>query len=252
MRKRMWAVIACLILSGCRLYEPPRYQRLHLPAGSQTIRVLMIGDSLTYYNDLPGLLQQLSGKEAKPIYVEQITTPGASLALQWNINHAQGRIAEGHWDYVVLQEYSRKPVTDPDDAMKYIRRFNDQITRGGAKTMLFENWTVRGKSDEYDALYDFYQNACDETAAAAAPIGTAWRNCREHHPKISLLLDDRHPTDEGTYLAACVLYDVIYHKRASALRMDLDGPDLPRETKILLRRIADETVIPPVRNPTTS
>ena len=64
-----------------------------------------------------------------------------------------------------------------------------------------------------------------------APIGTAWRNCKTSKPEVSLLLDDRHPTDEGTYLAACVLYDVIYQKRSAALRLDLDGPDLARETK---------------------
>ena len=244
----MWAVIACLILSGCRLYEPPRYERLHLPAGSQTVRVLMIGDSLTYYNDLPGLLQQLSAREAKPIYIEQITTPASSLAFHWNVNGAPARIRNGHWDYVILQEYSRKPVTDPDAALESIRQFNDAVTRAGAKTILFENWPTRGHDDEYFTLHDFYEDAADQTGAIIAPIGTAWRNASDP----TLLLDDRHPTDAGTYFSACVLYDVIYHKPSSALQMDLHGPDLPAETKKTLRRIADQTVIPPARHPTTS
>jgi len=252
MLKQLLAVITCVILGGCRLYEPPRYERLHLPAGSHTIRVLMIGDSLTYYNDLPGLLQQLSAREVKPIYVEQITTPAASLAFHWRVNAAEGRIAKGHWDCVVLQEYSRKPVTEPDDSMEDIRRFNEAIAEAGAKTILFENWTLRGKDDDYISLRAFYQQAMDETGAVIAPIGSAWRKCRANHSNIPLFLDDRHPTDAGTYLAACVLYDVIYHKPSSALRMDLKGPDLTYETKKLLRRIADETVNPSAGNPKAS
>jgi hypothetical protein len=118
--------------------------------------------------------------------------------------------------------------------------------------ILFENWTVRDRNDDLPALHDFYQQAIDANAAIMAPIGTAWQNCRASYPEISLLLDDRHPNDAGTYLAACVLYDVIYHKPSSELRMDLDGPDLPRETKKTLRQIADQTVIPPHRSPTTS
>jgi hypothetical protein len=153
---------------------------------------------------------------------------------------------------VILQEYSRKPITDPEDAIKYIRRFDDAIMRAGAKTILFENWTVRQKDDEYPALHAFYLDAMDEIAAIVAPIGTAWRKFREDRPGAPLLLDDRHPTDQGTYLAACVLYDVIYHKRSSALRMDLKGPNLPYETKKLLRQIADDTVNPPADNPKAS
>ena len=195
----------------------------------------------------------------EPIYIEQITTPYSSLKFHWNVNNAQARIARGHWDYVILQEFSRKPVTEPDDTAKYVSLFNEQTARSGGKTILFENWTLRGMDREYSTLYGVYRQLRDRTRAMIAPIGTAWRNCKTSRPDVSLLLDDRHPTDEGTYLAACVLYDVICQKPSTALRMDLDGPDLPRETKKALRRIADQTVEaegislnPPAGNPGAS
>src|SRR4051812_11837996 len=92
--------------TGCRLYEPPRYERLAIPAGAPAIRVLMIGDSLTYYNDMPGVLQQLSAREAKPIYIEPITTAGTSLWFHWNLDDSRNRIARGHFDFVILQDFS--------------------------------------------------------------------------------------------------------------------------------------------------
>jgi hypothetical protein len=233
-----------LLMSGCRLYEPPRYERLKLAPGQPTLRVLMIGDSLTYYNDLPGLVQQLSSGEAKPIYVEQVTTPNTSLKMHWNVGPAKSRIQDGHWDEVILQDFSRTAVTDPDECREYFRLFNDLIVRSGAKTMIFENWTWRDKPDEYDALYATYAQIRDETHASLAPIGEAWRICRSAHPEIELFIDDRHPTDAGTYLTACVLYDVLYRKKSSALPMELRGPELSREVKTALRQVADQTVFP--------
>jgi hypothetical protein len=217
---------------------------LKLSPGQPTLRVLMIGDSLTYYNDLPGLVQQLSSGEPNPIYVEQVTTPNTSLKFHWNVGPARSRIQEGHWDEVILQDYSRAPATDPDECLKYFQLFNDAVVKSGAKTIIFQNWTWRDKSDEYDALYATYAQIRDDAHATLAPIGEAWRMCKSARPDIELFVDDRHPNDAGTYLAACVLYDVLYHKKSSALPMELKGPALSMDVKTALRQIADQTVFP--------
>ncbi|HVT79463.1 MAG TPA: hypothetical protein VHM90_02305, partial [Phycisphaerae bacterium] len=70
---------------------------------------------------------------------------------------------------------------------------------------------------------------------------------RSQHPNIPLLLDDRHPTDAASYLAACVLYDVIYKKKSSDLPLTLPAPQLPQETRQLLRAIADQAVANPAQ-----
>ena len=93
-------------------------------------RVLMIGDSLTYYNDLPGLLGQFSSREAAPIYIEQVTGPLQSLQFHWDMGAAK-RVDDGHWDFVILQDYSRNPVTDPEGSLKSFQLFNDEISAGG-------------------------------------------------------------------------------------------------------------------------
>jgi hypothetical protein len=143
---------------------------------------------------------------------------------------------------VVLQDFSRKPVTDPEESMKYFSLFNEEIRRAGAKTIVFENWTRRDKDSEYAPLLAAYQRIQQHTGGIAAPVGTAWRDCELRRPDIHLLLDDRHPSDAGTYLAAAVLYDVIYGKRSRDLPAALKGPKLPAEVKMALRGFADDAV----------
>ena len=246
--RRSRPVLGLLLLlmafSGCRLYEPPRYERLKFAPGAPETRVLMIGDSLTYYNDLPGLLQQFSAGEAAPIFIEDHTTPLAALSQHWAMGDAAQRIATGRFDYVVLQDFSRKPVTDAEECLKYFVLFDEVVKRAGGKTLVFQNWTRRDLEKDYPALEKTYGTIIDRTQARLAPIGAAWKLCAAERPDIALLLDDRHPTDAGSYLAACVLYDVIYNKKSAALPADRPGPKLPASVLLALRSIADRTANP--------
>jgi hypothetical protein len=235
-------LLALVSLASCRLYEPARYQRLQFAPGRPQTRVLMIGDSLTYYNDLPGLLQQFSAGESAPIYLEQATAPLASLRFHWTRDKSVDRIRDGRFDFVILQDFSRKPVTDPDGALQSFLQFDAEIRKAGGKTIVFQNWTRRGLQDDYPALLNTYHRIVEQTGARLAPIGAAWKRCAAERPDITLLLDDRHPTDAGSYLAACVLYDVLYHKKSADLPTGIPGPKLSENVLTALRAIADRTV----------
>ena len=71
--------------------------------GGDAMRILMLGNSFTSSNDLPGLLVQLTGAR-----VIAHTRGGARLSEQLNPNtklgaKTQAALATEPWDYVVLQ-----------------------------------------------------------------------------------------------------------------------------------------------------
>ena len=75
-------------------------------SGDPTVyRVLFVGNSLTYFNDLPGTVAHLASSGVDSIEVESVAL--ANFAL---IDHAAGKsdavdiIRRGGWDYVVLQQ----------------------------------------------------------------------------------------------------------------------------------------------------
>lgn len=237
---RLGALLGFLwALAACRLYEPPRYARFTFAPGAPQTRVLMIGDSLTYYNDLPGMLQQFSVHEKSPIYIEQSTSPLVSLSFHWSLTRAVERIRTGRFDYVVLQDFSRRPAASPEDSLRDFDRFNKEVTRTGGQSIVFQNWTRVGLEQDYPALAATYARVIQRTGARLAPIGAAWKICAAEHGEIPLFLDDRHPTEAGSYLAACVLYDVLYQKKSADLPVDLPGPDLSPAIRQTLRGIAD-------------
>lgn len=51
-----------------------------------------------------------------------------------------------------------------------------------------------------------------------APVGPAWSTTVKTHPELSLWQEDgSHPTERGTYLAACVFYAVVFHESPDGL-----------------------------------
>src|ERR1043166_6791316 len=79
--------------------------------GPKEVRVLFIGNSYTYVNDLPKMIAALAraGKQP-PLVYERETPGGCTLEKHWKDGKAARKIAAGKWDYVVLQEHSLRPL----------------------------------------------------------------------------------------------------------------------------------------------
>jgi len=102
------------ILLLCLLFCPNFEQ-----GASQPKRILFIGNSLTYTNELPVLVQQLfvSLKQPKP-FVEGYTEPGASLGDHWQLPRTGKRIVEGKWDFLILQQGPSSLAASQKEFMK--------------------------------------------------------------------------------------------------------------------------------------
>ena len=82
------------------------------------MRILMLGNSFTFANDMPAMLAELTGAE-----VVHHTRGGARLAEQLNPKtktgaKTQAALENEFWDYVVLQEMSNGPVTSRNSFLK--------------------------------------------------------------------------------------------------------------------------------------
>jgi hypothetical protein len=177
------------------------------------LRVLFVGNSYTYVNDLPRILQTLAVEAREPRLpeVQAITPGGQTLAGHWAGGKAVDAIRKGGWDYVVLQEQSTRPIKAPDSMLVYGRRFIDEVKRAGARPLLFLTWARDSQPETQGALTAAYQRLAVETGAEVVPVGTAWQHVRAERPGLRLFLaDGSHPSPLGSYLAAAVFYGVLY------------------------------------------
>jgi hypothetical protein len=175
--------------------------------GTILLRILFIGNSLTATNDLPAVLEAFARAQGVTIETRTVAFSDHSLEDHWNRREARRAIAEGTWDYVVLQQgpsampESRRLLRD------YTARFAGEISRAGARSALFMVWPASGRIDDLPAVIESYRLAAHDVSALLLPVGDSWRRLWERDRTARLYGPDGfHPGALGTYLAALVMF----------------------------------------------
>jgi hypothetical protein len=150
--------------------------------------------------------------------------------MHWEEGNALKVLQQGKWDYVVLQEQSMLPITDPETMHKYARLFDAEIKKAGAKTIFFLTWARQNQPENQAKLNDAYLRIARELKAMVAPVGITWANAFKADSKIVFHIEDKsHPNPAGSYLAACVFYSIIYGKSPENLANRLEGIPVSHE-----------------------
>lgn len=219
------------------------------PQTETPLRVLFLGNSYTYYNDLPAMLATLAkASGGRPIEAKGVTRGGANLAEVWSLTSGLEEVRAGGWDYVVLQEQStlgqsyvdgRWGVNDPAGFWRWARFWQTEILRSGAKPVLYLTWG-RKLYPEFQTGLDYaYSEAARQLEATLAPVGLAWKRVRETAPDVELFdADGTHPSPTGTYLTACVFLEVFNGRTCEGPQAVLPVLRLTEETQQVLAAAA--------------
>jgi uncharacterized protein DUF4886 len=220
------------------------------------LRVLFVGNSFTFKNDLPALVHQLAAGDGgtRPIFAVQYTAGGWRLRRAARDDGLTKLLKEVRWDVVVLQEQSQIPSLSPDvlrrETYPFAHALQTKIAQARAHTLLFMTWGYRlgdrrnVSGDTYatmqSRLEEGYSDLGRELGAGVAPVGLAWAEALRRRPQLELWASDgRHPSLRGSYLAACVFYAVLSHREPTASRFT---GELPQADARFLQRVAADVV----------
>lgn len=107
----------------------------------------------------------------------------------------------------------------------------------------YDGWPEQGMNNygSMQAQINYgYATIAQELNAPMAPVGTAWESAIQH-PDLSLWQEDgSHPSEQGTYLAACVFYAAIFQE--SPVGLTYRGK-LSKVITQTLQTIASQTVL---------
>jgi len=233
----------CALLPGCD----------GASAGDPCTRILFIGNSYTYVNDLPATFTQLASAGGHRVQTGMAAEGGWTLAQHAGSAATIDMLTHSAWDDVVLQEQSELPAVEPSrSSVMYpaARQLVALVRKAGATPIFFLTWGHRNGWPE-NGLPDYgsmqaqldsgYLSIAGELGAPVAPVGVAWWTASRQAPLPDLWQSDgSHPTAQGTYLAACVFYALVFRQSPEGLGY-LD--DLPPDTAHALQSIAAHTVL---------
>lgn len=221
-------------------------------------KVLFIGNSFSDWNGpLPNAIQSIIKASGSGLQVDfTFKVKGMGILKEyatWESLGIMDEIKKGGWKYVVIQGWmdaidqkdsgtledgSVNPLESKgwpacqDTMLKYLRIMDQEITRVGAKTILYEpqvnSWNY---IEEFSRSHQTYTKLRNAVSVFYAPILDGWDAVREQFPSVSyecpnegstgfikyLYADCGHQNGNGMALDAMIFYSIFTHKSASTL-----------------------------------
>lgn len=249
-------------------------------AAAKDISFLMVGNSFTNANHLQEMIKSMLEEDlmfGSQVYAMRFRKPASRFAEDVLDPALASTIAERSWDWVILQEQSQIPAFigtyyDPTFqlSLNATVQMNSWIQKANAETVLLMTWGRRTDDFMYPELFPDFETmqtmlvngysimqktiSTPNRPVRMAPAGLAFQSVKDSIPKgvnasadgtaFSNLYasDGVHPSVEGSYLIACVVYATLTGNDPRKLTQYLGPKEIPADTRAKLREHAFQTV----------
>ena len=246
-------VLGCLFLIATAVVSAQPQQSVK-PGHNCTTRVLFLGNSYTYFNNVSAILSELAKAGHQCTVETRMVAPGGkTLRDHWESSASRQALDSQAWDFVVLQDQSTLGITFYFEAQTRVTSdelfrpaaelWANEIRKHHATPVFYLTWSRKATPADQAALNYAYIRAAKATRSLVAPVGLAWARVRQTDPNIDLYYHDgAHPSPAGSYLAACAIYATIFRAspvnlpaRISGAPVDLDTEQVePEKTTVLI------------------
>lgn len=221
-------------------------------------RLLYLGNSFTFCYASAWMLQRIAWSQGEYLDMALHLKGGQSFVKHCKLALTKEAIRDGNFDYAFLQDYStyfgRQGSGQSDDSMRgglklceMIREYSPEV-----KMVMEATWSYVGQDGKFggcfSSLDDFdkytmigAKQVAQKTASMVSPIGAAFKFVRENYPQINLYdKDKKHQGPYGSYLKACVNYQLLFGRKFSSKAADCN---LDPQFTAILRKVAEMVVL---------
>lgn len=229
----------------------------------QTLKVLFIGNSFTYYPykaenpAVPLIFKSLADNLGLDVEIDFVVKGSHNLKKFADANDEQGKIvdqklkASNDYDYVIIQEQSTTPMNNYNNFKQGVEGILNKVkaTQENCQVVLYSTWgyltglntsTLSTISAMEALIREGYEKCADEFKLPISYVGKAFTYVYDNHKNINLYWsDDRHQSYAGAYLSACVHISTLF---SVDVRNATFYGELDQETATTLKNVAYNTV----------
>lgn len=208
--------------------------------------ILFIGNSYSYYNDLPRMVGSMVESSGDSVFIDQILLGGATFQSHSANPQVLEKINSRKWTYVVLQEQSQRPSFPPtqvnNEVYPYAKILVNQILKNDSCSIpvFYMTWGRKYGDKDNCANYpplctymgmqqrisETYRELAKQNNGILAPAGMAWQESINKDSLFNLYVEDNsHPNVRGSYLSALTIFETIYKKSTVGMKYLAALPD---------------------------
>lgn len=230
---RRTALLLCTTLFALSLAVSP--VSAQDAASPKAYRVMLVGNSLTYTNNLPALLRAVGASQGIRIETETWAAPGGTLAERMKDGHVTASLQARPVDVVVMQEQGGKLAACMASAQQRkapcaasVRAYEQvalQVAKTQGRTLLFATW---GPDKRWQGRLDrSLRMIAEKSGGTVFNAAGALTALQEAQPGIALFPDGTHPSTQASLTLALALYRDITGQAPIARDLRVTAPLLP-------------------------
>ena len=216
------AICASLLLPAS-MQAAAQAERPPTAATAQPLKVLFIGNSHVFVNDVPGRVRQHLEAGGSPVRIRSITKGGARL-IGFSARPRVAAVLREQWDVVVLQEATASFLSAAGRSRFHeaVQWFLARIPKR-TRVVLYQTWPWQSGSRYlhkhggtsprlWRAMQQEYAKAAAQPRIEIAPVGKCWM--KDPHVDTYYSRDGNHASVAGSALAAKVIARTVFQADA--------------------------------------
>lgn len=178
--------------------------------GGDTQKVLFIGNSLSYSNDMPSILKFIAKENGKNVEVMCNCMPNYALIDHWNDGSVHD-ILDRSYDLIIMQQGPSSQNEGRELLLEGGKFIHDYANDLGVHTSYFMVWPSVQYYFTFDGVIESYTLAAESTQSLLFPVGEVWKNYISQYDDYSMYTTDEfHPSKKGSFLAAWIIFKSLY------------------------------------------
>lgn len=237
--KKILAMIlsVCLVFSGLTFFKGMETNAAD--KGDDTMNILFIGNSMTYYNTLCSVVEDLANHYGHKVKCTAATNGGYTLIRNAKADNVITAIQKGGYDKVIIQDIVGS--FDADNHMEGVQTITEMIKQYSpdAKIYSYEPWptkdSILGENSKLPYFTYYYIKAAKKYCNGVAPAGEAFYDMYKTEGKDYYCTDGKHPMPLGTFVSATSVFYTIFPEEA---QKTFSGDDYTYVTNLIHKNIA--------------
>lgn len=211
-------IVFCILFIGKCFGQTP----------SDPLNVLFVGNSLTYFNDMPLTFKAIVEDQGFYINVDHHTIGSAGFDDHLGNTELYQKFDNTVWDYVILQPGTSESLEISqtlDVTIDQGEQLRDKIFENSPCASIYLYETAYGITGSTPSEFQQFQSTqeiiknnliqiSNQTGLPLAPVGESFLTSLQQNPLLFLWVNygDIHPNDKGSFLAACTFYNALFHQ----------------------------------------
>jgi len=186
---------------------------------TRSYKILFVGNSLTYSNDLPFLVEQAAAKDQIMVSTEILAKPNYALVDHWAEGTLQKKIKSKSFDFVIVQQGPSSQEEGRKLLLKSVKKLTKICEKNQSQLAVFMVWPSQQYYHTFDKVIKNHREVAKIYNAILCPVGEVWKTHFDKTQDFSYYGPDGfHPSQKGSESAAKIIVDSLFDEETAPIK----------------------------------